>query len=142
MLTLRPTGLSPPVYRDQLDYEVIEGGRAIGRMYEDPHALPELRWFWSITVFVGYRPGLQRAVGRQPYRKPRRGFWRTGRSAAPTRLAPARLLFSRALCRCVRVPCRRAYCAVDFRRDELQTPRTGASSRPRVLRSRACTGAG
>jgi hypothetical protein len=23
-LTLRPTGLSPPIYRDQLDYEVIE----------------------------------------------------------------------------------------------------------------------
>jgi hypothetical protein len=32
MLTLRPTGLSPPVYRDQLDYEVIEDGRAIGRV--------------------------------------------------------------------------------------------------------------
>jgi hypothetical protein len=58
MLTLRPTGLSPPVYRDQLDYEVIEDGRPIGRMYEDWHALPELRWFWSITVFVGYRPGV------------------------------------------------------------------------------------
>jgi hypothetical protein len=58
MLTLRPTGLSPPVYRDQLDYEVIEDGRAIGRMYEDKHALPELRWFWSITVFVGDRPGV------------------------------------------------------------------------------------
>jgi hypothetical protein len=32
MLTLRRTDLSPPVYRDH-DYEVIEGGRAIGRMY-------------------------------------------------------------------------------------------------------------
>jgi hypothetical protein len=30
----------------------------IGRMYEDFHALPELRWFWSITAFVGYRPGV------------------------------------------------------------------------------------
>ena len=58
MLTLRPTGLSPPIYHDQLDYEVIEDGRAVGRMYEDKHALPELRWFWSITVFVGYRPGV------------------------------------------------------------------------------------
>jgi hypothetical protein len=38
MLTLRLTGLSPPVYRDQLDYEVIEDGRSIGRMYEDWHA--------------------------------------------------------------------------------------------------------
>jgi hypothetical protein len=58
MMTLRRTGLSPPVYRDQLDYEVIEDGRAIGRIYEDLHALPELRWFWSITVFVGYREGV------------------------------------------------------------------------------------
>jgi hypothetical protein len=37
---------------------VIEDGRAIGRIYEDLHALPELRWFWSIIVFVGYRPGV------------------------------------------------------------------------------------
>jgi hypothetical protein len=48
---------SPPIYCDQLDYEVIEDARAIGRIYEDLHVLPELRWFWSITVFVGYRPG-------------------------------------------------------------------------------------
>jgi hypothetical protein len=31
---------------------VIEDGRAIGRMYEDRHAKAELRWFWSITVYV------------------------------------------------------------------------------------------
>src|SRR5262249_14003471 len=58
-LTLRLTGLSPPVDRNQLDYEVIEGGRAIGRMYEDRHALPELRWFWSITALVGHRPDVE-----------------------------------------------------------------------------------
>src|SRR5436190_3557835 len=58
MLTLRPTDLSSPIYCDQLDYEVIEDGRAVGRLYEDWHALPELRWFWSITVFVGYRAGV------------------------------------------------------------------------------------
>src|SRR5262249_31598178 len=57
-ISLRPTGLSPLIYRDQLDYEVLEDGRPAGRMYEDLHALPELRWFWSITVFVGHRPGL------------------------------------------------------------------------------------
>src|SRR5205823_14459838 len=64
-LSLRPTGLSPPVYREQRDYTVIEDGRAIGRMYEDWHALPEMRWFWSITVFVGYRPGVT-TNGRVP----------------------------------------------------------------------------
>jgi hypothetical protein len=65
MLTLRRTGRSPPVYRDQLDYEVIEDGCVIGRIYGDLHALPELRWFWSITVFVGYRPGVT-THGRVP----------------------------------------------------------------------------
>jgi hypothetical protein len=58
MLALRPTGLSPPIYRYQFDYEVLEDGRPIGRVYEDLHALSELRWFWSITVFVGDRPGV------------------------------------------------------------------------------------
>jgi hypothetical protein len=57
-LTLRPTGLSSPVYADQLDYTVFEDGRAIGRMYEDKHARPDLRWFWSIIVFVGSEPGI------------------------------------------------------------------------------------
>ena len=65
MLTLRPTGLSSPVYQDQLDYVVIEDGRTIGRLYEDEHALPELCWFWSIAVFVGYRPGVT-TNGRTP----------------------------------------------------------------------------
>jgi hypothetical protein len=27
-------------------------------MYEDRSARPELRWFWSIVVFVGSRPGI------------------------------------------------------------------------------------
>jgi hypothetical protein len=85
MLTLRPTGLSPPVYGDQLDYIVIEDGRAIGRMYEDWHALPELRWFWSITVFVGYRPGVTTHGQCRLLRRPRHDFCRTGKSAAQTR---------------------------------------------------------
>ena len=37
---------------------MLEHGRPIGRMYEDLHALPDLRWFWSITIFVGHRPGV------------------------------------------------------------------------------------
>jgi hypothetical protein len=65
MLTLRASGLSSPTFRRQLDYTVIEDGRAIGRMYEDRHALPELRWSWLITVFVGSRPGVV-THGRAP----------------------------------------------------------------------------
>jgi hypothetical protein len=65
MRTLRPTGPSPPVYRDQLDYEVIEDGRAIGGMYEDCHALPELRWFWSINSVDWVQPGIGHPIMRQ-----------------------------------------------------------------------------
>src|SRR5262249_11506805 len=53
------------VRSDQLDYEVLEDGRPIGRIYEDLHALSELLWFWSITVFVGDRPGVT-TNGRAP----------------------------------------------------------------------------
>jgi hypothetical protein len=58
-LILRPTGLSSPVYKDQLDYTVIEDGREIGRMYENRHAPRELRWFWSITVYVDPKLGIR-----------------------------------------------------------------------------------
>jgi hypothetical protein len=64
-LTLRRTGLSFPVYADQVDYTVLKDGREIGRIYEDRHSRPELRWFWSITVFVGSRPGIVTG-GRTP----------------------------------------------------------------------------
>jgi hypothetical protein len=50
MLTLRPTGLSSPAYRDWLDYVIVEDGRDVGRLYEDRHSRPELRWFWSVTI--------------------------------------------------------------------------------------------
>jgi hypothetical protein len=42
--------LSSPAYRDWLDYVIVEDGRDVGRIYEDRHSRPELRWFWSITV--------------------------------------------------------------------------------------------
>jgi hypothetical protein len=38
MLTLRPTGLSSPAYRDWLDYVIVEDGRDVGRIYEDRHS--------------------------------------------------------------------------------------------------------
>ena len=52
MLTLRRSGLSSPAYRDCLDYVIVEDGRDVSRLYEDRHSKPELRWFWSITVYV------------------------------------------------------------------------------------------
>src|ERR1700730_3404631 len=31
---------------------VIQDNHAVGRIYEDRQTLPDLRWFWSITVYV------------------------------------------------------------------------------------------
>ena len=45
MLTLRPTGLSSSAYQDWPDYVVVEDGRDVGRLCEDRHSPPDLRWF-------------------------------------------------------------------------------------------------
>jgi hypothetical protein len=72
MLTLRRTGLSSPAYRDWLDYVIVEDGRDVGRLYEDRHSRPDLRWFWSITVYVNpmlgskYPPAEPGALGLEP----------------------------------------------------------------------------
>jgi hypothetical protein len=58
MLALRPTGLSSPAYQDWLDYVIVENGRDVGRLYEDRHSRPELRWDWSITVYVDPTRGI------------------------------------------------------------------------------------
>ena len=62
-LTLRPTSLSSPAYRNWLDYVIVADGRAVGRIYEDRHTPPDLRWFWSITVYVDPKQGIN-ASGR------------------------------------------------------------------------------
>ena len=58
MLTLRRAGLSSAAYRDSLDYVIVDDGREAGRLYEDRHSKPELRWFWSITVYVDPKRGI------------------------------------------------------------------------------------
>ena len=57
-LTLHRTGLSSATYRDWLDYVVVNDGRNVGRLYEDLHSRSELRWFWSITVYVNPKLGI------------------------------------------------------------------------------------
>src|ERR1700730_13593354 len=57
-LTLRRTGLSSPAYRDWLDYVIVADGRDVGRVYEDRHGRPELRWFSSITIYVNPKRGI------------------------------------------------------------------------------------
>jgi hypothetical protein len=64
-LTLRFTTPSSD-YRDWLDYTIVEDGRRdVGRLYEDGHSRPELRWFWSITVYINPNLGITTS-GRAP----------------------------------------------------------------------------
>ena len=63
-LSMRRTGLSSPAYADWLGV-VYEGGREIGRIYEDHHALPKLRWHWSLTVLGAWQAGIP-ISGRAP----------------------------------------------------------------------------
>ena|ERR1700730_12976307 len=65
MLTLRPTGLSSPAYRDWLDYVIVEDGRDVGRVYEDRHSRLELRWFWAISIYINPKLGITTS-GRAP----------------------------------------------------------------------------
>jgi hypothetical protein len=65
-LTLRPTELAPPVYEDIADYEVLDDGESIGRIYEIRAPMrPDAKWFWSITVIGAYRAGVD-TDGRTP----------------------------------------------------------------------------
>jgi hypothetical protein len=59
MLTLRRTALASPAYRDWADYIIVEDGRDVGRIYEDRHSKPKLRWFWSITLYVNPMLGIK-----------------------------------------------------------------------------------
>ena len=106
-LTLRPTGLSSPAYRDWLDYVIVEDGRDVGRLYEDRHSKPELRWFWSITVYVDPRLGIITS-GRAPSLDEAKAQFlgKLAENPTLTQLFPARFLLKhhgRRFC----VPCRR-----------------------------------
>jgi hypothetical protein len=59
-LTMRPTGLASPVYEHLQDWTVLNDGQAVGRIYEDGSAStpPEMRWFWSVTVYVNPKAGI------------------------------------------------------------------------------------
>ena len=57
-LTLHRTSLSSAAYRNWLDYVIVNDGREVGRLYEDRHSRPELRWFWSITAYVNPKLGI------------------------------------------------------------------------------------
>jgi hypothetical protein len=49
-LTMRPSGLSSPAYKDEFDVVIYEDGNAVGRIYEvgGIGTPPDVRCFWSI----------------------------------------------------------------------------------------------
>jgi hypothetical protein len=51
---MRPTGGHAPIYADRQDWTIFDDGEPVGRIYEDASAstAADLRWFWSITVYV------------------------------------------------------------------------------------------
>jgi hypothetical protein len=57
-LTLKRTGLASLAYQDWADFTVLDDEHVVGRIYEDRFAPAELRWYWSITVFVDPRARL------------------------------------------------------------------------------------
>jgi hypothetical protein len=62
-LTMRPTGGHSPVYRDRQDWTIFDDGKPVGRIYENAGASrpADLRWFWSVTVYVDPRRASSRA---------------------------------------------------------------------------------
>jgi hypothetical protein len=74
----------PAAYANQPDYIVCEDGKAIGRMYEDRQTLPELRWFWSITVYVDPKRGINTS-GRVQHSE-QQGQLRSCRGSGLTRI--------------------------------------------------------
>ena len=50
-LTLHRTLSTAHRNRDWLDYVIINGGRYVGRLYEDGHSRPASRWFWAIAIY-------------------------------------------------------------------------------------------
>jgi hypothetical protein len=64
-LTLRRTGPASPADRELDDWTIFSGQWAVGRVYEERGALPEVRWHWSFFGSVS-RPAEMSADGRAP----------------------------------------------------------------------------
>jgi hypothetical protein len=71
-LSLRHTGLAPPDPNRQ-DWVVIDDGREVGRLHENPYDPPELRWFWSIIVIGAHQAGI-RTNGHRNVRRGQRAI--------------------------------------------------------------------
>ena len=67
--------------------------RDVGRIYDDRHSEPELRWFWSITVYVNPKLGITTS-GRAPSLEEAKAQFlgKLAENPTLTRLFPARFL--------------------------------------------------
>ena len=76
---MRPTGLGPGAYKDNVDYSVFSGEWLIGRIYERNGFPDEVRFFWSLHGVVLTRPPSVRTDGTlRHWRMRRRSFRRVG----------------------------------------------------------------
>jgi hypothetical protein len=86
-LTLKRAKLSRPSgqWQDE-DYDVLTDGKVVGRIYEDdPLALPDIRWFWSIMI-VPATPGQTNGTAvtlEQAMAKFRAAWEKAGGKASP-----------------------------------------------------------
>ena len=90
-LTLRFTAPSSDD-RDWLDYTIVEDGRRdVSRLYEDRHSRPELRWFWSITIYFAPKLGITtngREASLNDAKEQFLGNWQKCRTASNSCTAP------------------------------------------------------
>jgi hypothetical protein len=55
-LILRRIGSTPSAHHRLEDYEVLDDGESIGRIYRGQAAArPKFAWFWSITIVEAYK---------------------------------------------------------------------------------------
>jgi hypothetical protein len=81
VLTLHRTGLSSPA--DRLDFVIVNDGRNVGRLYEDRHSRPELRWLWSITIYVNPKLGITTSGRARSMDQAKAQFWTNWQRCCP-----------------------------------------------------------
>jgi hypothetical protein len=121
IITAALVGRQPrPTYRDLVVYIVIQDDRAVGRIYEDRQTLPDLRWFWSVTVYVDPKQGINTSGRAATLDEAKAQFLSNWLRCRTDSTPSGQRSTSLPPCRFVRVPCRRD----SSRRVFPQPPRT------------------